>query len=108
MNSLVEKTVIELGYESVDIFFHEKLIEGVQQKIDKYTKEVIEFEKKYNKKFPEFQKEYLQKEGEEVFEKDDDGMEWEWNIRAIQELNQKLEMLKNARYTLTMRNEILI
>ncbi len=35
-------------------------------------------------------------------------MEWEWNIRAIQELNQKLEMLKNARYTLTMRNEILI
>jgi hypothetical protein len=43
MNSFVEKTVIELGYESVDIFFHEKLIEGVQQKIDKYTKEVIEF-----------------------------------------------------------------
>ena len=102
MNSLVEKTVIELGYESVDIFFHEKLIEGVQQKIDKYSKEVIKFEKKYNSKFPEFRKEYLQKEGEEVFEKDDDGMEWEWNIRAIQELNQKMEMLKNVRYTLTI------
>ncbi len=102
MNSLVEKTVIELGYESVDKFFHQKLIEGVKQKIDKYTNEIIEFEKKYNMKFPEFQKEYLLKEGEEVFEKDDDGMEWEWNMRAIQELNITLEMLKNARYTLTI------
>jgi|JI61114BRNA_FD_contig_31_2173587_length_781_multi_7_in_0_out_0_1 hypothetical protein len=102
MNPLVEKTVIELGYESIDKFFHQKLIEGVQQKIDKFTKEVVEFEKKYNMKFPQFQKEYLLKEGDEVFEKDDDGMEWEWNVRAIQELNKKLELLKNARYTLTI------
>ena len=66
MNPLVEKTVIELGYESIDKFFHQKLIEGVQQKIDKFTKEVVEFEKKYNMKFPQFQKEYSLKEGDEV------------------------------------------
>jgi hypothetical protein len=41
MNPLVEKTVIELRYESIDKFFHQKLVEGVQQKIDNFTKEVV-------------------------------------------------------------------
>ena len=95
MNPLVEKTVIELGYESIDTFFHQKLIEGVQQKIDKFTKEVVEFEKKYNMKFPQFQKEYLLKEGEEAFEKDDDGMGME--CKGNSRIKQKIGTVKECK-----------
>lgn len=97
MTEILQETVRELGFPSVEDFLSLKVIEELEKKILVYETESKEFQKKYGMSFPLFKEKYLTAKSEEDFEKSDDGAEWEWNIFAIESSKKKIEKIKNAR-----------
>lgn len=97
MTEILQETVRELGFPSVEDFLSLKIIEELEKKVQSYETDVKAFEKKYEMVFPLFREKYLTAKSEEDFEKSDDGAEWEWNLFAIESSQRKIEKIKNAR-----------
>ncbi len=97
MNTILEETISELGFQNLEDFIAIKLIEELQKKIDKYQNQIVAYQKKYEMAYSDFSKKYLSIKEIEDFEKEDDGSEWEWNLSAITILQKKIELVKNAR-----------
>ncbi|MBP9885462.1 MAG: hypothetical protein KBF93_04150 [Leptospiraceae bacterium] len=97
MPQILEETIRELGFKSLEDFLSLKVIEELEKKIQCFQKEISELEKKYGMTFPTFKATYLTSQSEEDFIKSDDGAEWEWNLFAIESSRKKIETIKNAR-----------
>ncbi len=90
MNSVLENTILQLGYADVEFFVKQKLTETLLYNIAKYESKVKAFEYKYNMDFETFEATYINPETEEDFAKWDDDMEWD---AALHSLNTAKKML---------------
>ncbi len=90
MNSVLENTILQLGYADVELFVKQKLTETLLYNIAKYESKVKAFEYRYNMDFETFEATYINPETEEDFAKWDDDMEWD---AALHSLNTAKKML---------------
>lgn len=91
-----EAIISQFGFKDLKSFIKNQALLMLVAKIDKYTAEKKRYEAKYHTSFAEFQKKMEQMHGMEDFETDDDFLDWQFAVEAMDRLyKQKLE-LENA------------
>ncbi|WP_028524231.1 hypothetical protein [Runella limosa] len=88
-------TVNELGYDSVEIFALEKAKEALRAEMAIYQREVTEFEHKYGMNFASFLEKFDSVTQVDLFEKEDDEIEWKACLKAITLVENKLKTLED-------------
>lgn len=86
--------LINLGFSSIEkaASQHAKLI--LMSKISKYQAEVNFYKNKYKTDFQSFLKQVNESTVEDI-EKDDDLLDWEFAVTALENLRRDLEILEN-------------
>lgn len=86
----IEKAVHDLGYESVNEYAKAKLQEEFQAEIVKKKAEITTFELKYGMNYSDFCRRFHEIENVELFEKEDDSMDWEFALEIVKQYENKL------------------
>ena len=95
IHPVLEEIAKDIGYESFLEFGKSKLIEYLESNLNKFSKDIQDYEKKYSMDFIRFQNEFDSISDKDIIEKEDDEMEWEWKLSAINSINDKLKELKS-------------
>ncbi|MGB9662337.1 hypothetical protein V3F56_06025 [Moorellaceae bacterium AZ2] len=96
LNQVIARTLAEGGFASEKEATREISLMVALAKISRYERECAKFRKKYGLTFQEFQRKVNSIVGAEVFEEENDLMDWEFAENALALWQKRLEVLKNA------------
>jgi hypothetical protein len=86
MSVLQEKTLTDtirgFGYSDILSFAREQALRLVEQQIADYEQRISAYEKKYGMSYKEFCMRFHELSSSSLFEREDDGMDWEAAIAA--------------------------
>ena len=100
-NRILKKAISNFGFNDVNEFAIQYLKMLILSKIEEYKSAVQFYERKYQMNFYDFQKNYLNSENYEDFAKEDDALDWEFNIECLHNYIKDLEELENAESVFT-------
>lgn len=98
MNALLENTIKELGFPSLEEFARHQAVAILTQKIQAYQKEVEKYSSKYGMDFSEFTERHTELNQFDMLEKEDDQMDWEISLHSLHSLQKKVSLLKDGGY----------
>lgn len=91
-----EAIVTQLGFKNLKSFVKNQAIFMLMAKIEKYEAENKRFEAKYHMPFKSFLVKIKELYNEEVFDEDDDYLDWRFAIEAIDSLEKQKSDFENA------------
>ncbi|HMV41739.1 MAG TPA: hypothetical protein PK079_07055 [Leptospiraceae bacterium] len=94
MNALLENTIKELGFPSLEEFAKHQAIAILTQKILTYQKEIEKYISKYGMNYSEFSERHSEISHIDMLEKEDDQMDWEIALHSLHSLQKKVNSLK--------------
>jgi hypothetical protein len=86
----------QLGFKNLKSFVKSQTLMILLAKIDKYEAEARRFEKKYEIGFEGFEKKLEAQEDKEIFEEEDDYLDWRFSIEALNTLRKQKQDLEYA------------
>jgi hypothetical protein len=96
MNVLLENTVKELGFSSVEEFARHQAIQILTQKVEAYQRITGKYISKYGMDYSEFSERHSELVHFDILEKEDDHMEWEIALHSLHSLERKSNLLKEG------------
>lgn len=96
MNALLEDTIKELGFPSLEEFAKHQAITILTQKILAYQKEVGKYISKYGMDYSEFSERHSEIGHIDMLAKEDDQMDWEIALHSLHSLQKKVNLLKEG------------
>ncbi|MCB1159801.1 MAG: hypothetical protein H7A25_23390 [Leptospiraceae bacterium] len=97
MNHLLIKTIEELGFSDIESFAKHHVIEILKHQFSNYTEEDLKYQKKYNCTFQELKPEEYKSYPYDLFEMEDDYMEWERVNHSKNYIESRIVALKENR-----------
>ncbi|MEW6665742.1 MAG: hypothetical protein AB1512_11050 [Thermodesulfobacteriota bacterium] len=91
-----ESIIAKLGFKDIRSFVKQQASLLILAKIDKYESENTFFERKYKTSFEEFQERRKGKEGKEVYEEEDDYLDWRFARESLNHLREQKQELDHA------------
>jgi hypothetical protein len=91
-----ESIISQFGFKDLKSFVKNQALLMLMAKIEKYVAENNRFEAKYAMSFKEFQAKIEGLENEEVFEEEDDYLDWRFAKEAADRLIRQKQELENA------------
>ena len=91
-----ELIVSQLGFKNLKSFVKSQTLLILLAKIEKYEAEVRRFEKKYGTDFEHFKKKIDAQKDTEVFEEEDDYLDWRFSLEALSLLRKQKQELEHA------------
>lgn len=96
MNALLENTIKELGFSSLEEFARHQAITILTQKIQAYKREAEKYVSKYGMDYSEFSERHSEMDHFDILEKEDDHMDWEIALHSLHSLQKKVSLLKEG------------
>lgn len=91
-----ETIVSQLGFKNLKSFVKSQTLLILLAKIEKYEAEAKRFEKKYGTDFEHFKKKIDAQKDREVFEEEDDYLDWRFSLEALSTLRKQKQELEYA------------
>jgi hypothetical protein len=91
-----ETIINQLGFKDIKSFVKHQASLLILAKIDKYESENTFFERKYRMSFDDFQKALKGAAGNEVFEQEDDYLDWRFARESLHRLREQKHELEHA------------
>ena len=85
-----------MGFKNLKSFVKSQTLLILLAKIEKYEAEVRRFEKKYGTDFENFKKRIDDQEDREVFDEEDDYLDWRFSVEALSTLRRQKQELEYA------------
>lgn len=95
LNQVIANTLAEGGFSSEKDATRELSLMIALSKVSRYERECSKFRTKYGQSLEEFQRNTVSINGVEVFEQEDDVMDWEFAENALTLWQRRLEVLRN-------------
>ncbi|MEO5675863.1 MAG: hypothetical protein ABIQ74_14570 [Chitinophagales bacterium] len=89
----LHRIVESLGFSSIDEFALDQALKKLFEEVKKSNHRIEFFEKKYGMSYEEFSKNFHAIDEVELFEKEDDGMEWRTELVVLRNLEKDLAEL---------------
>lgn len=91
-----EAILAQLGFKDIKSFVKNQALLLMLAKIDKYQTEDRLFENKYKVNFEGFEKKIKKLRNEEVFEQEDDYLDWKYARESLERLKKQKQAIENA------------
>jgi hypothetical protein len=91
-----EGIISTLGFKDIKSFVKQQASLLILAKIAKYESENAFFERKYEMSFESFQERRKGKEGKEIFEEEDDYLDWRFARESLNRLRKQKQELDHA------------
>lgn len=91
-----EAILAQLGFKDLKSFVKNQALLLILAKLDKYQAEDKLFETKYKMGFDEFQKSIDNLMNQEVFEQDDDYLDWRYARENLERLKKQKQAIEHA------------
>lgn len=91
-----ESIVAQFGFKDLKSFIKNQALLMLMAKIEKYEAENKHFEAKYSMPYEDFRAKIESRENEEIFEEDDDFLDWRFANEAVNRLLRQKQELENA------------
>jgi hypothetical protein len=91
-----EAILSQLGFKSLKSFVKSQTLLILLAKIDKYEAEAKRFEKKYGIDFEHFKKKIEAQKDIEIFDEEDDYLDWRFSIEALSTIKKQKQELEYA------------
>jgi hypothetical protein len=91
-----EAILAQLGFKDIKSFVKNQALLLMLAKIDKYQTEDRLFENKYKVNFEEFEEKIKKLRNDEVFEQEDDYLDWRYARESLERLKKQKQAIENA------------
>ena len=90
---VIKKHIQKLGFDDIYAFALEQLIVSNQRQLEESKAIIKSLEEKYEMDYEAFDKGFHSIEQIEVFEKEDDGMDWQMEMKLLKATEEELATL---------------
>lgn len=91
-----EGIINQLGFKDIKSFVKNQALLMMMAKIDKYESESRFFERKYRMSFGDFRQKIEERKENEVFEEEDDYLDWRFPKEVLEGLRRQKQELEHA------------
>jgi AraC-like DNA-binding protein len=91
-----EEIINQLGFKDIKSFVKNQVLLMMMAKIEKYESESRFFERKYHMSFEDFRQRIEKRKEDEVFEEEDDYLDWCFSKEVLEGLRRQKQELEHA------------
>lgn len=91
-----EAIIAQFGFKDLKSFIKNQTLLLLMARIEKYEAEDRRFEAKYRQPYDVFRQKIVALQGSEIFEEDDDYLDWRFAREAVEKLQKQKQELEDA------------